>query len=162
MIDTAHAAYSGCPHFRASFGRMNRKPLALTAACVALVALPGTADATPGRGVSAVTLYDHVVGDTDYVLKEITLAPGGSTGWHYHPGQVTGFVKQGVLTHNDASCALDGVYHTGQFISEESGAGYVHIGRNLGTTPVVLEVLYRSPVGQPLAVDEPNPGCSFE
>ncbi|HET6711248.1 cupin domain-containing protein [Amycolatopsis sp.] len=134
----------------------------LAAAGLALAVPPGTADATPGRGVSAVTLFDHVVGGTDYVLKEITLAPGGSTGWHYHPGQVTGYVKQGVLSHNESSCAGDGVYHAGQLISEESGPGYVHIGRNLGTTPVVLEVLYRSPVGQPLAVDAPNPGCPFE
>ncbi|RSD11734.1 cupin domain-containing protein [Amycolatopsis eburnea] len=141
---------------------MNRKPLALITACLALTALPGTADATPGRGVSAVTLFDHVVGDTDYVLKEITLAPGGSTGWHYHPGQVTGYVKQGVLSHDDATCESDGVYHPGQVIAEASGPGYVHIGRNLGTTPVVLEVLYRSPAGQPLAVDQANPGCSYE
>ncbi|GLY70195.1 cupin [Amycolatopsis taiwanensis] len=132
------------------------------AAGLVLTVLPGTADATPGRGVSAVTIFDHVIGDTDYVLKEITLAPGGSTGWHYHPGQVTGYVKQGVLSHNESDCASDGVYHAGQVISEESGAGYVHIGRNLGTTPVVLHVLYRSPVGQPLAVDVANPGCSFD
>ncbi len=49
------------------------------AAGLVLTVLPGTADATPGRGVSAVTIFDHVIGDTDYVLKEITLAPGGST-----------------------------------------------------------------------------------
>ncbi|WP_025358922.1 cupin domain-containing protein [Kutzneria albida] len=143
---------------------MHRKPavVLIAAAGLSLTVLPGTANATPGRGISAVTISDHAIGGTDYVLKEITLAPGGSTGWHYHPGQVTGYVKQGVLSHNDASCDSDGVYHAGQVISEESGPGYVHIGRNLGTTPVVLVVLYQSPVGQPLAVDRPNPGCSFE
>lgn len=136
----------------------------LTAAVAGLsvAVLPATANATPGNGVTAVTIFDHVVGDTDYVLKEITLAPGGSTGWHYHPGQVYGYVKQGVLSHNESSCASDGVYHTGQFISEESGSGHVHIGRNLDSTPVVLDVLYQNPVGQPLAVGVPNPGCSFE
>ncbi|MEU0512241.1 MULTISPECIES: cupin domain-containing protein [unclassified Amycolatopsis] len=142
---------------------IKKTALVVTAAAgLALTVLPGTADATPGQGVSAVTIFDHVIGNTDYVLKEITLAPGGSTGWHYHPGQVTGYVKQGVLSHNDSSCASDGVYHAGQIVSEESGPGYVHIGRNLGSTPVVLDVLYQSPVGQPLAVDVPNPGCSFE
>ncbi|MFD2415692.1 cupin [Amycolatopsis pigmentata] len=141
---------------------MNRKPLVLVTACLTFIALPATAGATPGRGVTAVTIFDHVAGNTDYVLKEITLAPGGSTGWHYHPGEVTDYVKQGVLSHDDATCESDGVYHAGQVISEESGPGYVHIGRNLGTTNVVLEVFYRSPVGQPLAVDQPNPGCSYE
>ncbi|SFJ42831.1 cupin domain-containing protein [Amycolatopsis sacchari] len=142
---------------------MNRKSAAATlAAGLCLATLPATANATPGRGVSAVTLFDHVVGGTEYVLREITLAPGGSTGWHYHPGEVTGFVKQGVLSHNDATCASDGTYHPGRLISENSGPGYVHIGRNLGTTPVVLDVFYRNPAGQPLAVDAPNPGCSFD
>jgi hypothetical protein len=28
--------------------------------------------------------------------------------------------------------------------------------------PVVLDVFYQDPVGQPLAVSVPNPGCSFD
>jgi quercetin dioxygenase-like cupin family protein len=139
-----------------------RLGLVAATAGLALAGAPAVADATPGSGVSAVTIYDKVVGDTDYVLKEITIQPGGGTGWHYHPGPVYGFVKQGVLTHNDADCSIDGVYHTGQVIQETSGPGYVHIGRNLGKNPVVLEVFYQNPVGNPLAVDTPNPGCSFE
>jgi quercetin dioxygenase-like cupin family protein len=139
--------------------------LALTTAVtagLALAVLPATADATPGTGVSAVTLADYTVGGTEYVLKEITVAPGGSTGWHYHPGAVSGLVRKGVLSHFDSTCASDGIYRPGQTISEASGDGYVHIGRNLGRTPLVLDVLYRNPVGQPLAVDAPNPGCSFQ
>ncbi|MFD9890544.1 cupin [Amycolatopsis sp. NPDC059027] len=135
---------------------------ATAAAGLSLAVLPGAAHATPGRGVTAVTIFDRVADGTEYVLKEITLAPGGSTGWHFHPGPVRGVVKQGVLSHHDSTCASDGVYHAGAVIAEQSGPGYVHIGRNLGETPVVLEVLYRNPVGQPLAVDVPNPGCSFE
>ncbi|WP_211767916.1 cupin [Kutzneria sp. CA-103260] len=127
------------------------------------VLLPAAANATPGTGVSAVTIFDKTVGDTEYVLKDITLAPHtGSTGWHYHPGHVYAIVKQGTLTHNKSDCSVDGVDRQGQFITEESGPGYVHIGRNLGDTPVVLEVLYVNPVGQPLAVDAPNPGCDFQ
>lgn len=139
--------------------------LALTTAAtagLALAVLPATADATPGTGVSAVTLADYTVGGTEYVLKEITVAPGCSTGWHYHRGAVSGLVRKGVLSHFDSTCASDGVYRPGQTISEASGDGYVHIGRNLGKTPLVLDVLYRNPVGQPLAVDAPNPGCSFQ
>ncbi|MFD4638037.1 cupin [Lentzea sp. NPDC058436] len=140
------------------------KRLALVTAVVGLaaVAAPSVAGATPGSGVSAVTIFDHVVGDTQYVLKEITIAPGGSTGWHYHPGPVKGVVTKGVLTHHESDCSVDGVYRPGQFINEESGTGYVHIGRNLASTPLVLSVLYRNPVGGPLAVSTPNPGCSFE
>jgi quercetin dioxygenase-like cupin family protein len=139
------------------------KRLALVTAVVGFTAVtaPAVAGATPGSGVSAVTIFDHVVGDTQYVLREITVAPGGSTGWHHHPGPVRGVVTKGVLTHNESDCSVDGVYRPGQFINEDSGPGYVHIGRNLTSTPLVLEVLYRNPVGSPLAVSTPNPGCSF-
>ena len=140
-----------------------RRALLATATALGLSAtlLPATANATPGHGISAVTVFDHVAGNTDYVFKEITLQPGGATGWHYHPGPVLAWVKQGTLTHNKSDCSLDGIYRTGDFIQEQPGDGYVHIGRNLGTTPVILEVLYEAPVGQPVAIDAPNPGCPF-
>jgi hypothetical protein len=54
------------------------------------------------------------------------------------------------------------VYPTGATFIEESGANHVHIGRNLGDTPVVLDVLYVDPAGAPLSDDDPNPGCSFQ
>ncbi|MDX6328815.1 MAG: hypothetical protein QOI83_1198 [Streptomycetaceae bacterium] len=140
---------------------MRRALLATAFLGLSAVFLPATANATPGHGITAVTVFDHVAGDTDYVFKEITIEPGGATGWHYHPGPVLAWVKQGVLTHDKSDCTLDGVYRPGQFIQERPGSGYVHIGRNLGSTPVVLEVLYEAPVGQPVAIDAPNPGCDF-
>ncbi|USX54879.1 cupin [Lentzea sp. HUAS12] len=141
---------------------IKRLALVTAAAGLAAVVAPGAASATPGTGVSAVTIFDHVLGDTQYVLREITIAPGGSTGWHYHPGPVQGVVAKGVLTHHESDCSVDGVYRPGQVITEDSGSGYVHLGRNLTGAPLVLEVLYRNPVGHPLAVSTPNPGCSFE
>ncbi|MFI7675894.1 hypothetical protein [Actinophytocola sp. NPDC049390] len=36
---------------------------------------------------------------------------------------------------------------------------HVHIGRSLGSTPVVLDVLYILPTGSPLSQDAPDPGC---
>jgi quercetin dioxygenase-like cupin family protein len=133
-------------------------------ACLAgaLALAPATASATPGYGVGATTIAQTTVGGKDYVVREITLAPGGSTGWHHHDGTLYAVVKQGTLTHNKADCSIDGIYHTGQTLIEPSGADHVHIGRNLGSTPVVLEVLYVDPAGAPLAVDEPNPGCDFQ
>lgn len=127
-----------------------------------VAATPAIASATPSSGVTAVTISDKVIGGTDYVLKQITIAPGGTTGWHYHPGPVYGVVEQGTLTHNHSDCSVDGVYGPGDVIFEQAGSGNVHIGRNLGTTPVVLLVLYQDPVGSPLAVSVPNPGCPFQ
>jgi hypothetical protein len=56
---------------------------------------------------------------------------------------------------------VDGVYNAGDTIVEPAGADHVHIGRNLGQTPVILEVLYVDPVNKPPAEDAPNPGCLF-
>ncbi|GAA4620321.1 hypothetical protein GCM10023196_003850 [Actinoallomurus vinaceus] len=102
------------------------------------------------------------MGDKHIVVREITLPPGQSTGWHYHDGNLFGYVKQGTLSHFDSSCKPDGVYRTGSTIVEPAGSNHVHIGRNLGTVPVVLDVLYILPVGSPLSEDAPNPGCDFQ
>ena len=135
----------------------------VTAAVAAAVAvLPGTAQATPGSGVTATVLAQRTVGGKDYVLREITVQPGGSTGWHYHDGTLYAHVKQGTLTHSDHTCATDGSYRAGASFVEPSGGDHVHIGRNLGSTPVVLDVLYVDPAGSPLSEDAPNPGCSFQ
>jgi len=133
--------------------------------CLAVVlgiASAPAASATPSTGVTAVTLFQRVVGDTEFVVQEATMAPGGATGWHYHPGSVFVLVKAGTVTHYRADCSMDGVYHEGEEFAEESGPGYVHIGRNLEAEPLVLEVLYVKSADSPLAVDAPNPGCPFE
>ncbi|WP_416966588.1 cupin domain-containing protein [Streptomyces sp. 4F14] len=114
----------------------------------------------PGPGVTAKLLAQRTVGDKDYVLRELTIPPGQATGWHYHDGMVYGFVEAGTLSHFDATCESDGVYQKGQVIQE--GPNYVHIGRNLGDTPLVLKALYVLPHGAPFSEDAPNPGCDFE
>ncbi|MEU6387966.1 cupin domain-containing protein [Streptomyces sp. NPDC046939] len=141
---------------------------AVGAACAAL-ALPvttvtaTTAQATPGGpGVTAKLIASKTVGDRDYILREITIPPGQGTGWHFHDGTLYGFVRQGTLSHFDATCASDGVYRKGSTITEPSGADHVHLGQNRGTTDVVLDVLYVLPHGAPFAEDAPNPGCDFE
>lgn len=138
--------------------------LALAAAVAALVPAgsTATASATPGVGVEAETLSAATVDGQHYVTKQITIARGGSTGWHWHPGRVFGVIRQGTLTHDVADCSSDGVYPSGAPITEESGPDHVHIGRNLGPDPVVLWVVYINPTGDPLSIDAPNPGCPFE
>jgi quercetin dioxygenase-like cupin family protein len=95
-------------------------------------------------------------------VREITLAPGGTTGWHYHDGMLYAFVKQGTLTHSDFTCKTDGTYQAGAAFTEPNGPNHVHLGRNLGTKPVVLDVLSVDPAGAPLSEDAPNPGCDFQ
>lgn len=134
---------------------------ALAAATVMPVAvvLPAGASATPGVGVQAEILAQATRDGHDYITKELTIAPGGGTGWHWHQGQVYGLIRSGTLTHFRADCSVDGVYPPGAPITEESGQ--VHIGRNLGPDPLVMWVLYINPAGAPPATDAPEPGCGF-
>ena len=136
-----------------------RGALLTAAILVGSIAAPATASATAADGVSAAALWQRTEDGTDYVFREITIAPGGSTGWHWHTGQLYGVIEAGTLTHNMADCSVDGVYPAGAGIFERSGAEHVHIGRNLGDTPVVLQVLYIPPAGGTLA-DDPT-GCGF-
>lgn len=137
-------------------------PVALTIAVTGAVLFTASAAATPNSGIEADTLVQSTLDGRDFVTRELTIAPGGTTGWHYHPGQVFGVIKQGTLTHYKGDCSVDGVYNAGDSISEGSGTGYIHEGRNEGPVPVVMWVLYIKPAGSPLAVDAPNPGCPFE
>ncbi|CAL9353477.1 cupin domain-containing protein [Streptomyces sp. enrichment culture] len=123
----------------------------------------GVAEATPpGSGVTGRVIARTTIGGTDYILREVTVPPGQATGWHYHDGPLYGYVKQGTLSHHDSTCASDGVYPRGSVVEEPAGPTNVHIGRNLGDTTVVLEVLYVLPQGAPFARDAANPGCPFE
>ncbi|MFL6057192.1 MAG: cupin domain-containing protein [Actinoallomurus sp.] len=95
---------------------------------------------------------------TEVVVKTIIIPPGGTTGWHYHPGRLIAVVQSGTLTRFEADCRPR-VYPTGSALVEPSGPREVHLGRNLGSTPVALFATYLNPVGGPLAVPAANPGC---
>ena len=120
------------------------------------------AGATEPIGVSATVLSKNTTGGKDYIVSDITIAPGGSTGWHTHRGVIFGVVKAGVLTHYSADCQQDGVYEVGDPITDPTGPDHVHIARNLGPTPMILEVAYIDPAGAPTSDSVPNPGCDFE
>jgi quercetin dioxygenase-like cupin family protein len=129
-----------------------------TATAAASTVLCAPASATPGVGIDSVTLSQSTVNGVDYITKEITIQPGGSTGWHYHDGRVFGVVRAGTLTRTMADCT-DVVSPAGSAVVEDRGADHVHIGRNLGPDPVVLWIDYIEPAGTPTAVDMPSPGC---
>jgi mannose-6-phosphate isomerase-like protein (cupin superfamily) len=136
-----------------------RYALALATAVVA-VALASPSSATPANGVAVQTLSQNVVDGTEYTVTRITVAPGGSTGWHYHPGEVFGFISEGTMTHYEGGCVVDAIYDIGAPVKEGAGPGFVHNGRNEGSGPLVMEVVYINPVGAPKTVEVPGPaGC---
>jgi len=132
-----------------------------------LIGMPAVVSATPGTGVSGTILAkgmspDGIVisshGPTDVSVHEITVAPGGSTGWHYHDGQLIAVVKSGTLTRTMHDCSTEVTSAGGSFV-EPAGQHHSHIGRNFGTEPVVLIVTYVLPAGRPLSQDAPEPPC---
>jgi quercetin dioxygenase-like cupin family protein len=122
------------------------------------VMLSPTAFATPAENADAVIISQSTVNGIDYITREITIQPGGSTGWHYHDGRVFGVVREGTLTRTMADCSVV-TSPDGSAVTEDSGPNHAHIGRNLGPGPLKLWVDYIQPAGTPLAVDVPDPGC---
>jgi quercetin dioxygenase-like cupin family protein len=98
------------------------------------------------------------------VVQKITIAPGGHTGWHSHPGPVVVVITQGTMSFYDSEDPTCTVRHytTGQAFVD-SGQGHVHIARNEGSGNLVLLATYFDvPVGQHFRIDAPNPGtCAF-
>jgi hypothetical protein len=172
---------------------MQRKRLVAGAAAVTVAAAAGgTALATPGSGIvggapilARGTLnVGHPTHDGvrdkpvkiklrepgDVIVQDVTIAPGGVTGWHSHPGPAVVIVKSGSLTLYDA----DDPTCTGATYGPEPGSavgaafvdegyGHVHIGRNEGSTNTQLYVTYLDvPEGASPRIDVPAPGnCAF-
>jgi quercetin dioxygenase-like cupin family protein len=96
---------------------------------------------------------------TDVVMAQITVDPGGSSGWHSHPGGAIIVVKQGTPTVYRAigSQCQSTTYGAGDAFIERPGE--VDDVLNAGTAPYVLYVTFpRVPPGGSARIDEPDPG----
>lgn len=94
------------------------------------------------------------------VVVKATFDPGGSAGWHTHPGPAIVVVKEGALTIINASDCVERVYQKGQaFI--DPGHGNVHIGFNASETDktVVYVTFFEVPAGGMATIPADNPGC---
>jgi quercetin dioxygenase-like cupin family protein len=100
-------------------------------------------------------------GVSDLHVNEVTIQPGGTLGWHYHPGPSFVTVKSGTATFymgNDPTCTPH-VIPTGGTLFEP--ANMVHIVRNEGTVPLVNVVVQLIPTDAPRLISVPSPGnCS--
>ncbi|PZT74523.1 MULTISPECIES: cupin domain-containing protein [unclassified Streptomyces] len=138
------------------------RALVTAAGVAALAFVPTAAGATPGSGVVATEVAKgtstgplHVRaprGRADVTFTTATIAPGGSTGWHTHKGQLIVVVKSGTLTRTLDDCTVE-VTPAGTSFVEPAGSDHRHIGRNLGSEPVVLWVTYLLPQGSELSYD---------
>jgi len=99
------------------------------------------------------------------VIQQIIIGPGGSTGWHSHPGPAVAMIKAGALalfSSEDPTCTPR-IYLPGQAFVDH-GQGHVHMARNLSPTDnlEVWVTYFDVPPGGPVRLDAANPGnCGF-
>ena len=101
-------------------------------------------------------------GESDLHVLQNTIAPGGTFGWHSHPGPSLVIVKSGTSTFyrgDDPTCTPQ-VHPAGSAYVDPGGV--VHIARNEGAVDLVVIVTRLIPNGAAARIDEPDPGnCSF-
>ena len=112
-------------------------------------------------GVGTINRQFKIVQGNDFgvVIARYTIAPGGTTGWHSHPGKVVVAIQSGELTlyrDVDGTCRTKTVGPGEGFVAIPS---VVHVARNEGSEPVVFgAVLFRIPASAVTRIDHPDPG----
>jgi quercetin dioxygenase-like cupin family protein len=93
----------------------------------------------------------------DIAIAKVVLKPGGSTGWHHHPGVALVSVASGTVTEYDKKCEKS-VHKAGEGFVESNDA--VHVVRNKGNVKAVLYATLLVPTNttdEGLRMDEPKP-----
>ena len=154
------------------FKKISTLPL-LIALALAVGAVPALA--TPPSGVTTETFGVATFDDIDvhirtgawkamidtrggsdlYVLRN-TVIPGGTLGWHSHPGPSLVIVVSGTASFYRAEdCTTPLVFQApSQFVDNGSD---VHLLRNEGNVNLVVVVVRLVPEGAAPRIDEPNP-----
>ena len=140
--------------------------LALLALVVgaALASTPSGVTPTP---LTRATLGEFVAQNDGITLKSprhsaditnvrVDIEPGGSTGWHHHPGVAVVAVASGTVTEYDPECHQS-VITTGQGFVESRDR--VHLVHNEGSVPAVLYVTFitRTETPQGVTISDPQP-----
>jgi hypothetical protein len=105
-------------------------------------------------------------GDSDLYVQQNTWQPGGSTGWHTHPGPSFVIVTQGSVTTydgDDPTCTPH-VYtaNTASNAFVDPGDGHVHIIRNETGELAQTIAVQLIPAGATRRQDAADPGsCHF-
>jgi quercetin dioxygenase-like cupin family protein len=158
-----------------------RTTLIIVALAGLLGLVVGRSLATPGSGVTAETAFGPLVdrplnahmkfangakvdlrtkGDIEVAVQRIVATPGGTTGWHSHPGPTIVTVKSGTLTLYHATDCTHGTNY-GPGTSFSNLPPEIHVARNEGATDLVFFASYFVPVGTSpagLRIDQPSPG----
>jgi hypothetical protein len=102
-------------------------------------------------------------GLSDLYVQDNVWSPGGSTGWHTHPGHSLIIVTAGTVTAyegDDPTCTPH-VYTAGMGFVDPGGE-HVHLLRNEDTVEARTVAVQLIPAGAVRRIDAPDPGtCAF-
>jgi quercetin dioxygenase-like cupin family protein len=159
---------------------MMKRTILLTAVALSvLVVFVGAALATQPKGVTPTPLTRATLGkfeaenngievesqstSADFALAKVVIEPGGTTGWHHHPGVALISVNSGAVTEYDKNCHKS-VFKAGEGFFETNGEA--HVVRNRGKANAVLYVTFIAPTKTPadgLVILDPKPkGCNVK
>jgi quercetin dioxygenase-like cupin family protein len=144
---------------------------------VALAALTHPANASPATGFTTTTLgtgsliapvkahHDGVrlttKQDTDVRVQQVQITPGGTSGWHHHPGIVIVVVSSGSVTFWDNQCNKTdygpGLPNGATFIESADEPGQV-----TSTAGATNYATYIVPKGNPsvFRIEDVAPSCA--
>jgi hypothetical protein len=102
-------------------------------------------------------------GDSDLYVQSNVWIPGGTTGWHTHPGHSLVTVTAGAVTNydsDDPTCSPK-VYTVGMTFVDHGG-DHAHLVRNEGFVDARTVAVQLIPAGAIRRIDaEGNPACNF-
>jgi quercetin dioxygenase-like cupin family protein len=153
---------------------MKRTALLMAVGVSVLLALVvGAALATPPKDATTTPLTRATLGkfeaksdgieveserhSADIAIAKVVLKPGGSTGWHHHPGVTLVSIASGTVTEYDNKCEKS-VHKAGEGFVESNDA--VHVVRNNRNVNAVLYATLIVPTNttdEGLRIDEPKP-----
>src|SRR5215203_2409195 len=154
---------------------MMRRAMLLVAVGVTVLAIVvGAALATPpNKGATTTLISRATLGEfeaenqgievaserrsADLAIAKVVIEPGGSTGWHHHPGVGPAAVKSGAVTFYDEDCKKT-VYRAGEGFLESHDEPM--LVRNRGNSKAVFYVAFIIPTSttdEGLRIDDPKP-----
>ena len=107
--------------------------------------------------------FQKTKGPSDLFVQSNVWQPGGSSGWHTHPGHSLITVTAGTVTvyHGDDPTCTPHHYEAGQgFV--DAGGDHVHLVRNEGALEARSITVQLIPAGAARRIDAPAPpDCGF-
>jgi quercetin dioxygenase-like cupin family protein len=116
-------------------------------------------DIDPGRATDFWRIRIKADDPTDVHIVENVIHPGGTFGWHSHPGPSLVVIKAGTLSvYHPPDCTPQDFGPASALGSTFVDDGHdLHMVRNNGTVDADVYVVSFVPAGFPRRIDEPNP-----